>query len=58
MPIVHSTPGLIDLRAFTTFGVNSKPNSKNPIGYFGTGLKYAVAVLARHKCPVTVWIGT
>lgn len=55
--IVHETPGLIDLKAFTTFGINSKPNAINPIGYFGTGLKYAIAVLAREGCPVTVWIG-
>lgn len=56
--IVHQTPGLLDPRAFTIMGVSSKPNSSSPIGYFGTGLKYAMAVLARHKCPVTVWIGT
>lgn len=49
--IVFKTPGSIDLRAFTMFGVNAKPNSTNPIGFFGTGLKYAIAVLLRegHK---------
>jgi hypothetical protein len=26
------TDGLIDLRAFTTFGFNAKPNTTNPIG--------------------------
>lgn len=40
------TPSLIDMRAFTHFGVNAKQNA-NPIGYFGTGLKYALAVLCR-----------
>ena len=55
--VVHETPGLIDIRSFTVFGINSKPNSKNPIGRFGTGLKYAVAVLCREGCEVTVWIG-
>lgn len=55
--VVHDTPGLIDIRAFTTFGISSKPNSSSPIGYFGTGLKYATAILARERCPVTVWIG-
>lgn len=54
---IHQNPGLIDLAAFTTFGVNSKPATASPIGYFGTGLKYAIAVLARHKCPVTLWRG-
>lgn len=45
--IVFKTPGLLDLRAITHMGMNSKPNVKSPIGYFGTGLKYAVAVLVR-----------
>lgn len=48
------TDGAIDLRAFTTFGVNVKPNTQNPIGFFGTGLKYAVAVLCRLGGKVTV----
>lgn len=48
------TPGLIDLRAFTMLGVNSKPFSSSPIGYFGTGLKYAIAVLARAGASVTI----
>lgn len=55
--VVFRTPGLIDIRAFTTFGVNSKPNSQNPIGYFGTGLKYAIAVLVRESIPVKLFIG-
>ena len=36
-------PGLIDLHGITTFGVCAKPEAENPIGYFGTGLKYALA---------------
>ncbi len=55
--VVHETPGLIDVKSFTTMGLNVKPNSTNPIGYFGTGLKYAIAVLCRHGQEVTVWIG-
>lgn len=47
MGVLFITPGTIPLEAFTSFGVNSKPNSANPIGFFGTGLKYAVAVLVR-----------
>lgn len=57
MSIVFKTPGLIPIEAFTTFGINSKPNTSNPIGFFGTGLKYAVAVLCRLGVPVEVWIG-
>lgn len=56
--IVHETPGLLDTRSFTTFGINAKPNAKSPIGMFGTGLKYSIAVLMRHALRVTVWIGT
>lgn len=49
--------GLIPITAVTTFGVNDKPATRSPIGYFGTGLKYAIAVLCREKCPVQFWIG-
>ena len=43
--IVHENLGLIDPRAFTTRGLNAKPNTKSPIGYFGTGLKKALKLL-------------
>lgn len=55
--VVFSTPGLIPIESFTTFGVNAKPNSNNPIGFFGTGLKYAIAVLLRNKQEVVLWRG-
>lgn len=55
--IVFRTPGLIDLRAFTVMGFNAKPNKVNPIGFFGTGLKYAVAVITRMGGTMTVFIG-
>ena len=55
--VVFSTPGNIDVRAFTVLGMNVKPNTANPIGYFGTGLKYAIAVLCRLKCEVSIWVG-
>lgn len=55
--IIHSTPGHIDPVSFTVFGINAKPNSTNPIGVFGTGLKYAIAVLMRHDIKVTLFIG-
>ncbi|KKK93555.1 hypothetical protein LCGC14_2691700, partial [marine sediment metagenome] len=47
----------IDLSALTTFGVCVKPATTNPIGYFGTGLKYALAVLLREKQKVTMYHG-
>ena len=49
---------MLDLRAFTTFGLSSKPNSNNPIGKFGTGLKYAIATLVRTGHNVRVFIGS
>lgn len=55
--VVFDTPGLIDVRAFTTFGISAKPNTSNPIGFFGTGLKYAVAVLCRLGASPRVFIG-
>lgn len=55
--IVFETPGLIDIRSFTLMGVSAKPNSANPIGYFGTGLKYSMAALIRLGCNPIVWIG-
>lgn len=49
--------GLIDPLAIATFGVNAKVTD-NPIGFFGTGLKYAIAVLLRHGHEITIWRGT
>lgn len=48
--------GLIDLRAVRTFGMSAK-ETENPIGFFGTGLKYAIAVCLRLGCRVTLWRG-
>ena len=57
MTIIHKTPGLIPLEAFTVMGLSAKPNSSNPIGRFGTGLKYSIAVLLRMNLSVTLFIG-
>lgn len=48
---------LINLRAVRTFGVSAK-DCDNPIGFFGTGLKYAIAICLRLKCKVTLYRGT
>jgi hypothetical protein len=53
--VTFTTQGVLDLRALTMFGLSAKPNTKNPIGFFGTGLKMAFAVLARHSCKVDLW---
>lgn len=57
MPIVFETPGHIDIRAFTVFGLHAKPNTESPIGKFGSGLKNAIAVLLRHDIQVQLFIG-
>lgn len=43
--IYFTTPTEFDPQAFT-FGLSVKEND-NPIGFFGTGLKYAIAILLR-----------
>jgi hypothetical protein len=55
--ISFQNPGLIDPRCITTIGVSVK-ESENPIGYFGTGLKYAIAIILRHGGSITIWRGT
>lgn len=57
MGVTFQNSGLLDHRGLATFGLSAKPESTNPIGYFGTGLKYAMAVLLRHGCKVTIWFG-
>lgn len=55
--LTFTNKGEIDPRAFTTFGVNAKPNSSNPVGFFGTGLKYALAIVARLGGTVVIYSG-
>jgi hypothetical protein len=54
--IVFENQGEIDLRSVSTFGVSVK-ETDNPIGFFGTGLKYAIAVLLRTGHKVTLQSG-
>jgi hypothetical protein len=54
--IIFENTGEIDIRAVATFGVNVKEN-ENPIGFFGTGLKYALAVLLRTGHTVLIQSG-
>lgn len=52
--VYFCNPGHLDLRALTVMGLNAKPNSGNPIGFFGTGFKYALAVCARIGADVKI----
>lgn len=52
----HTPDSLLPLVCITTFGVSVKENA-HPIGYFGTGLKYAIAVLLREGCEIEIIVG-
>ncbi len=54
--IIFKNTGLIETRAITTIGVSVK-ESDNPFGYFGTGLKYAIGILLRNGCSITIHRG-
>lgn len=57
MSIVSLTnPGLIPIEAVVTMGISAK-DGENPIGFFGTGLKYAIASLLRTSHKITIWRG-
>ena len=57
MPQIVSfqNPGTLDIRAAATFGVSVK--REGAIGYFGTGLKYAIGVLLRTGHEVEIFSG-
>lgn len=56
--MVHfSNPGEIDPRVWSTFGVSVK-ETDNAIGQFGTGLKYAIAVLMREGRSLSIRSGS
>lgn len=54
--IVFENPGEIDVAAISTFGVSVKEGD-SPIGFFGTGLKYALAILLRNRHKVSILSG-
>lgn len=54
--IVFKNPGLMDVTGSLILGVSVK-EGENPIGVFGTGLKYAIAILLRNGCTVSIWRG-
>jgi len=54
--IIFENAQEIDVRSISTFGVSVK-DGDNPIGFFGTGLKYAIAVMLRTGHQVTIMAG-
>jgi len=55
--LIFENKGLLEIEFLSTFGASVK-NTKNPIGYFGTGLKYAIAVLLRFDCEIEIFVDT
>jgi len=55
--LIFHNPGEIDIRGACIAGLSAK-DSKSPIGYFGTGLKYAIASILRWGGEVTIYSGT
>lgn len=47
MPVIHENTGVLDERALFIQAVNVKQNAATAIGFFGTGMKYGVAICAR-----------
>ena len=54
--ILFKNEGLIDLDFIRSFGVSVKEGD-NPIGFFGTGLKYAIAIILRNKQKISIYVG-
>lgn len=54
--IIFTNQGEIDPRVIKSFGVSAKEGD-NPIGFFGTGLKYALAIFMRLGHEVTIYSG-
>ena len=52
--ITFINPGSLDLRAIKVVGLTSK-SGEDTIGRFGTGFKYALAVVARLGGTVSIW---
>lgn len=54
MKVVFKTPGIIDPASFSIFGTSIKLH-ENPIGQFGTGLKYAIAIILRTNSTIKIY---
>lgn len=55
--LVITNPGLIDPLAFELIGASSKRSDEQTIGFFGSGLKYAIAGMLRRGIDFQIWRG-
>ena len=49
--------GLIDHMSLHLIGASTKRNDSSKIGFFGSGLKYAIALMLREEIPFEIWSG-
>lgn len=56
--IKYQNDGEIDINAFRLLGASSKEEDETKIGFWGSGLKYALAVLIRNGIGVKAYSGT
>src|SRR3990167_132326 len=49
--------GEVDINAFRLLGASTKEGDETKIGFFGSGIKYALAAALRMKIPVKVFSG-
>lgn len=56
MTVYFANQGNLDLALVTTMGISVK-TTKSPIGYFGTGLKFAISTLLRTGHRIRIWTG-
>src|SRR5512141_2444774 len=54
--IIFQNEGEIDINTVKTMGVSVK--EEGAIGFFGTGLKFAIATLLRNKQEIVIFSGT
>lgn len=52
--IILTTPGILHPESWSIMGINAKPDNDSPIGFFGTGMKMALAVLIRENATVSI----
>lgn len=54
MTIYFANKEPIDLNAIAIMGVSVKAGTDTPIGFFGTGLKFAIATILRNGCEIAL----
>lgn len=55
--ILVRNKGEMERDALILMGASTKRDEVGKIGFFGTGVKYALAVLLRNQVPVRIWAG-